>query len=90
MTKRADAEWWWTSGRRGRGARGWEWCPHGDKDREEAEKAIAAGKKPKENMLADWTPEVANQPARVTLVNFPSRTILRQKNLFNVTEVRII
>lgn len=64
-----------------------EWCPHGDKDREEAEKATAAGKKPKDNMLAYWTPEVANQPARVTVINFPGRSILRQKNLFNVTEV---
>lgn len=64
-----------------------EWCPHGDKDREEAEKAEKAGKKPKENLLAYWTPEVANQPARVTVINFPSRAIMRQKNLFNVTEV---
>ena len=68
-----------------------EWCPQGDKDRDEAE-AEAKGKstkKPRENMLAYWTPEVANQPARVTLMNFPSRTLLRQKNLFNVTEVTL-
>ncbi|KZT70337.1 translation initiation factor eIF-3b [Daedalea quercina L-15889] len=68
-----------------------EWCPQGDKDREEAE-AEAKGKstrKPRENMLAYWTPEVANQPARVTLMNFPSRTLLRQKNLFNVTECKL-
>lgn len=73
-----------------------EWCPLGDKDREDAEKeaqATANGassktpKKTKENMLAYWTPEVANQPARVTVINFPTRSILRQKNLFNVTEV---
>lgn len=66
-----------------------EWCPHGDKDMDDG--ANGAGSKPskknKENMLAYWTPEVANQPARVTLLSFPSRTILRQKNLFNVTEV---
>lgn len=66
-----------------------EWCPHGDKDREEAEKAEKAGKKPKENLLAYWTPEVANQPARVTVINFPSRSILRQKNLFNVSECKL-
>jgi len=74
-----------------------EWCPIGDKDKENADKdgkAISSGttnktgsKKSRENMLAYWTPEVANQPARVTLLGFPSRTILRQKNLFNVTEV---
>lgn len=71
-----------------------EWCPQGDKDKEDLEKdakVTASGprtsKKARENMLVYWTPEVANQPARVTLLGFPSRTILRQKNLFNVTEV---
>lgn len=66
-----------------------EWCPIGDKDREDEAKAVAGGKakKPKANMIAYWTPEVANQPARVTVMEFPSRQILRQKNLFNVTEV---
>ena len=62
-----------------------EWCPHGEKDREDAAKA--SSKKPIENMLAYWTPEVSNQPARVTLLNFPGRAVLRQKNLFNVSEV---
>ncbi|KAI0686490.1 translation initiation factor eIF-3b [Cytidiella melzeri] len=66
-----------------------EWCPQGDKDRDEAEKAEQAGKKPKENLLAYWTPEVMNQPARVTVINFPSRAILRQKNLFSVTECKL-
>ncbi|KAA1468146.1 translation initiation factor eIF-3b [Dentipellis sp. KUC8613] len=69
-----------------------EWAPHGEKDREDAERANGAGKAPRkvrENMLAYWTPEVVNQPARVTLLNFPSRTILRQKNLFNVTECKL-
>jgi translation initiation factor 3 subunit B len=61
-----------------------EWCPHGDVDREDGAKA---SKKPTENMLVYWTPEVANQPARVTLINFPSRAVLCQKNLFNVSEV---
>jgi len=72
-----------------------EWCPQGDKDKEDEAKAKAAAesgkpvKKPRENMLVYWTPEVANQPARVTLMNFPSRAILRQKNLFNVTECKL-
>ncbi|KIY72856.1 translation initiation factor eIF-3b [Cylindrobasidium torrendii FP15055 ss-10] len=73
-----------------------EWCPQGDNDKEDVDKeaaAIANGgkvtKKPRENMMAYWTPEVANQPARVTLMAFPSRTILRQKNLFNVTECKL-
>ncbi|KIP10411.1 hypothetical protein PHLGIDRAFT_65697 [Phlebiopsis gigantea 11061_1 CR5-6] len=66
-----------------------EWCPHGDKDREDAEKAVAQGKKPKDNLLAYWTPEVANQPARVSVISFPGRNIMRQKNLFNVTECKL-
>lgn len=70
-----------------------EWCPLGDRDRDEAEKEAKTNgnstkaKKQKENMLAYWTPEVGNQPARVTLISVPSRTVLRSKNLFNVTEV---
>ncbi|KAJ7597144.1 eukaryotic translation initiation factor eIF2A-domain-containing protein [Mycena floridula] len=71
-----------------------DWCPLGDKDREEdaataSSSGAKGGKKIRENMLAYWTPEVANQPARVTLMSFPSRTILRQKNLFNVTECKL-
>jgi translation initiation factor 3 subunit B len=65
-----------------------EWRPLGDRDREDANPANGKSvKKPQENMLVYWTPEVVNQPARVTLIGFPSRTVLRQKNLFNVTEV---
>ncbi|PCH40766.1 translation initiation factor eIF-3b [Wolfiporia cocos MD-104 SS10] len=71
-----------------------EWCPLGDNDREAMDAAAngtngKSAKKPRENMLAYWTPEVANQPARVTLMNFPGRTILRQKNLFSVTECKL-
>ncbi|KAF8642321.1 hypothetical protein AX16_009591 [Volvariella volvacea WC 439] len=72
-----------------------EWCPFGDRDREEAERTITNGasgrgsKKVRENMLAYWTPEVSNQPARVTLLSFPGREVLRQKNLFNVTECKL-
>ncbi|KAH7880617.1 eukaryotic translation initiation factor eIF2A-domain-containing protein [Lentinula edodes] len=70
-----------------------EWCPLSDKDRDEVEKVASVGakgaKKAPENMIAYWTPEVANQPARVTLLSFPGRTILRQKNLFNVSECKL-
>ncbi|TRM65679.1 eukaryotic translation initiation factor eIF2A-domain-containing protein [Schizophyllum amplum] len=73
-----------------------EWCPQGDKDKEDADKDTkatsngkASAKKARDNMLVYWTPEVANQPARVTLISFPSRTILRQKNLFNVSECKM-
>ena len=68
-----------------------EWCPLGDKDKEDSSTATKTVKKvSRENMLVYWTPEVVNQPARVTLLAFPSRTILRQKNLFNVTEVGLL
>lgn len=71
-----------------------EWCPLGDRDREDMEKAsvgsTAKNKKPKENMLVYWTPEMGNQPARVSLMSIPSRNVLRSKNLFNVTEVSFI
>lgn len=69
-----------------------EWCPIGDKDREADEKEAAkkGPKKERENMFAYWTPEVVNQPARVTLMSFPSRTVLRSKNLFNVSDVRTL
>ncbi|KAH9029392.1 translation initiation factor eIF-3b [Lactarius hengduanensis] len=63
-----------------------EWCPHEEKEREDAAKA---SKKPTENMLAYWTPEVANQPVRVTLLDFPGPTVLRQKFLFNVPECKL-
>ncbi|TDL28371.1 translation initiation factor eIF-3b [Rickenella mellea] len=74
-----------------------EWCPLGDKDKDEMERdaktpsGLVPGKakKVRENMLVYWTPEVANQPARVTLMSFPSRSLLRSKNLFNVTECKL-
>lgn len=62
-----------------------EWCPLGEKDRED----VAQGKKPRESILAYWTPEIGNQPARATLISFPSRTQLRSKNLFNVSDCKL-
>lgn len=82
-----------------------EWCPLGEKEREavsesrqlpdEAQKNGAATPNTKKkgaeqpSMLAFWTPEVANQPARVSLMALPSRDTLRSKNLFNVHDVRL-
>jgi translation initiation factor 3 subunit B len=68
------------------GVMGFEWCPMGEKDKEQAT-ASGKGKMKKENVFAYWTPEVSNQPARVTLMGFPSRQVLRSKNLFNVSDV---
>ena len=68
------------------GVADFEWCPLGEKDKEGA---ASGKKKEKENVFAYWTPEVANQPARVTLMSFPSRTSLRSKNLFNVSDCKL-
>jgi translation initiation factor 3 subunit B len=66
-----------------------EWCPLGEKDLEEDAKdgKSKTPKKARENILAYWTPEIGNQPARASLISFPSRAPLRSKNLFNVSEV---
>lgn len=70
-----------------------EWCPHNDQETDDAENAskvngTSKGKKAvKENMLVYWTPEVQDQPARVSVMTVPSRTVLRSKNLYNVADV---
>ncbi|KZO96016.1 translation initiation factor eIF-3b [Calocera viscosa TUFC12733] len=70
------------------GVQDFEWCPWGDRDRDDQE-GKTKGKKARENILAYWTPEVVNQPARVSLMSFPSRTQLRSKNLFNVSDCKL-
>ncbi|XP_033630442.1 eukaryotic translation initiation factor 3 subunit B-like [Asterias rubens] len=44
---------------------------------------------PADNILAYWVPEVSESPARVTLVEIPSRKELRAKTLFNVADCKI-
>jgi translation initiation factor 3 subunit B len=70
-----------------------DWSPaderEDEKEKDNATKS-AKGKKPRENMLAYWTPEMGNQPARVSLISIPSRTVLRTKNLFNVNDVSFL
>jgi len=43
---------------------------------------------PNDHVIAYWTPESGNIPARVTLMKLTERQILRTKNLFNVVDVR--
>lgn len=43
---------------------------------------------PTDNIISYWTPELGNIPARVTLMNIPSRSIVRTKNFFGVISVR--
>lgn len=41
---------------------------------------------PTQNIVAYWVAEEKDVPARVTLLEIPSRTELRAKNLFNVAD----
>ncbi|GAA5822070.1 hypothetical protein JCM11251_004847 [Rhodosporidiobolus azoricus] len=70
-----------------------EWAPMNEKEREtlEAERNGSAkpGSSVRDNKIAFWTPEITNQPARVSLMSLPSRTILRSKNLFNVHDCKL-
>lgn len=42
---------------------------------------------PSANLLAYWVPEKANGPASVAVIELPSRTVKREKHLFNVIDV---
>ncbi|EPX70803.1 translation initiation factor eIF3b [Schizosaccharomyces octosporus yFS286] len=61
------------------GVQNFEWCPVSN----------ALGGDNKEQLLAYWTPEVVNQPARVALMNVPSKQTIRTKNLFNVSDCKL-
>jgi translation initiation factor 3 subunit B len=56
-----------------------EWAPASDKEEND--------KKNKEELLSYWISEVGNQLARVTLLNIPSKEIVRTKNLVKVKDV---
>ena len=45
---------------------------------------------PTDEVIAFWVPENKDTPARVTLMEIPSRREIRVKNLFNVSEVMIM
>ena len=42
---------------------------------------------PTDNIIAYWVPEVDQIPAKVTLIEIPSRKEIRTKNLFLVQDV---
>ncbi|XP_054160454.1 eukaryotic translation initiation factor 3 subunit B-like [Oppia nitens] len=44
---------------------------------------------PSQNILAYWVAEDQNVPARVTLIEIPSRNEIRAKNLFNVADCKM-
>lgn len=47
------------------------------------------GVKDYESLLAFWTPEVGSNPATVGLMSIPSKQIVRTRNLFNVSDVKL-
>jgi translation initiation factor 3 subunit B len=62
----------------------------GVKDFEWAPARVPGEKKPgteEQYMLCYWTPEQGNSPAKVALMNIPSKETVRTKNLFNVSDV---
>ncbi|KAL1507263.1 hypothetical protein AB1Y20_008112 [Prymnesium parvum] len=44
---------------------------------------------PTDNVVSLWVPEHTNNPAKVVLMELPSRTEVRQKNLFSVADLRM-
>jgi len=44
---------------------------------------------PSDNFVSLWVPEHTNNPAKVVLMELPSRSELRQKNLFSVADLRM-
>lgn len=61
-----------------------------DKKSLKAEGVVDFQWSPTANIIAYWAPELSNNvPARVTLVEIPSRRELRQKNLVNVSDCSI-
>lgn len=44
---------------------------------------------PGDNIIAFWVPEDKNIPARVTLMQLPSRQEIRVRNLFNVVDCKL-
>ena len=47
------------------------------------------GIKTYEQLLCFWTPEIGSNPARVAMMSVPSKEIVRTRNLFNVSDVKL-
>jgi len=44
---------------------------------------------PTQNIISYWVPEHGNTPAKVALVEIPSRKLIREKHLYNVEDVKM-
>lgn len=47
------------------------------------------GIKTYEQLLCFWTPEIGSNPARVGMMSVPSKEVVRTRNLFNVSDVKL-
>ncbi|KAJ5108325.1 Eukaryotic translation initiation factor 3 subunit B [Penicillium angulare] len=47
------------------------------------------GIKQYEQLLCFWTPEIGSNPARVGMMSVPSKEVVRTRNLFNVSDVKL-
>lgn len=47
------------------------------------------GRKAEEQLICYWTPEMPNQTARVSIMSLPSKEVVRNRNLFNVSGCRL-
>ena len=47
------------------------------------------GIKKYEQLLCFWTPEMGSSPARVAMMSVPSKEVVRTRNLFNVSDVKL-
>ncbi|EDK46846.1 Translation initiation factor 3 subunit b [Lodderomyces elongisporus] len=63
------------------GIQEFEWAPAGVK--------LHNSKEANEHLLSYWTPESANQTARVAIMQIPSRQVLRTVNLFQVSDCKM-
>ena len=47
------------------------------------------GVKDYEQLLCFWTPEIGANPAKVSLMSIPSREVVRTRNMFHVSDVKL-
>jgi translation initiation factor 3 subunit B len=50
---------------------------------------VREGVKRYEQLLSYWTPEIGSNPAKVGLMSVPSKEIVRTRNLFLVSDVKL-
>lgn len=62
------------------GVQDFEWCPA--VPQRDSQKSY-------EQLMAYWQPELGSNPAKVSLMSVPSKEVVRTRNLFNVSDVKL-